>query len=239
MKHLLAASFLFVSSASAKFPRHATKILHVAKDQIQRRPALTHGIVGFVLFGGSDAFAQKLESSSALQLIDSSEKRNGVDKAAKDSSLLASSPLLQFDMIRFLSAGAIGAFFGGHVYPFAYKQLDLIWKGTGLLTLATKSIVEVFTVGIFANSVSMGARGVLVGKNPAEVLSHVKEEMPEVTLNDLRVWFPYNLIAFGLIPISIRPATTSLMEALWQTYISLRSNDYHKQDECKAKATTA
>ena len=67
----------------------------------------------------------------------------------------------------------------------------------------------------------------MVGKNTLQVVSHVKDEMPKITMNDFRVWFPYNLVAFGMIPISIRPVTTSLMECVWQTYISLRSNDYH------------
>lgn len=229
MKHLAAASLLFISSTSAALPRHATVILQNARVQIQRRPALAHGIIGFALFGASDAFAQEMEASSShLQANE------------ETAAALATSPTsrVSFDMVRFLSAGAIGAFFGGHVYPFAYKRLDMLWEGTGLLTIAKKSLVEVFTVGIFANSVSMGARGLLMGKKPTEVLSHVKDEMPSVTLNDFRVWFPYNLVAFGLIPISIRPATTSLMECLWQTYISLRSNDYEHGQECRSSVET-
>jgi hypothetical protein len=51
-------------------------------------------------------------------------------------------------------------------------------------------------------------------------------EMPTVTLNDFRGWFPYNVVAF-IIPGHIRPATTSFMEAGWQTYISLCSHGYH------------
>jgi len=75
-----------------------------------------------------------------------------------------------FDMIRLLSAGTVGAFFGGCVYPFAYKRLDLIWKGKDVMSIAKKSLLEVFTVGVFANSVSMGARGLLTGKNPIDVI---------------------------------------------------------------------
>lgn len=181
----------------------SSRIFHNVKDQIQRRPTLTHSIIGCCLFSGSDAFAQQIESSSE-----------------KDSSVS------HFDTRRFLSAGAVGAVLAGYVYPFAYRRLDQIWVGKDIITIAKKSFVEVFTVGIFANSVSMFARGIFTDKKPMEVLSHVKEEMQDVTLNDLKVWFPYNLVAFSLIPISIRPATTSMMEAGWQTYISMRSNDY-------------
>eukprot|EP00581_Thalassiosira_minuscula_P007705 CAMPEP_0183710148 /NCGR_PEP_ID=MMETSP0737-20130205/5973_1 /TAXON_ID=385413 /ORGANISM="Thalassiosira miniscula, Strain CCMP1093" /LENGTH=235 /DNA_ID=CAMNT_0025938371 /DNA_START=326 /DNA_END=1033 /DNA_ORIENTATION=+ len=232
MKQIAAASFLIISTTSAAFPRHATRILHNVKGQMQRRPALTHAVVGFGLFGASDAFAQKLEASALREEAKIADKNDSSASLSRDT--FSTNDL---DMVRFLSAGVIGAFFGGCVYPFAYKRLDMIWKGNGFMSIAKKSVLEVFTVGIFANSVSMGARGVLVGKNPMEVFSHVKKEMPEVTLNDLRVWFPYNMVAFGLIPISIRPATTSLMECLWQTYISYRSNDYGHGQTCEDTMT--
>mmetsp|Transcript_34154 Transcript_34154/g.72777 ORF Transcript_34154/g.72777 Transcript_34154/m.72777 type:complete len:237 (-) Transcript_34154:91-801(-) len=230
MKQFAAASFHLTSFTSAAFPRNAARIINNAKGHIKRRPALTHGVVGFTLFGASDAFAQGIEASSLQEDKSSHPLSNKATEEDSSSSLLSNITFSEnhFDMIRFLSAGVIGAFFGGYVYPFAYKHLDLLWEGSGFISIAKKSLLEVFTVGIFANSVSMGARGVLVGKNITEVLSHVKEEMPAITLNDLRVWFPYNMVAFGLIPIAVRPATTSLMEALWQTYISLRSNNYEK-----------
>lgn len=214
-----------VSSVSAKtIPLHATRILRSVKD----RPALAHGVVGFALFGASDVFAQNMETKTeAIHGHDSKDSIGSSSMIASSQTSRAALSPGQFDLIRFLSAGTIGAFFSGKVYPFAYKRLDIVFKGTGFMTLVTKSVVEVFTVGIFANSVSMAARGLLVGKNPLQVVSHVKDEMPEITMNDFRVWFPYNLVAFGMIPISIRPVTTSLMECVWQTYISLRSNDYH------------
>ncbi|KAL9190680.1 hypothetical protein ACHAXT_000386 [Thalassiosira profunda] len=230
------AALFFASSASAGLPRQATRMMHTVKGHVQRRPTLAHSVVGFLLFGASDAFAQQIEGASATQEEEKEEaagifgRKKEAAEAVKSSSSLSRIAFSSehFSAARFLSAGAIGAFFGGYVYPFAYKRLDVIFKGSGFMTIAKKSLVEVFTVGIFANSVSMAARGVLGGKGHLDVLSHVKEEMAEITLNDLRVWFPYNLLAFGLIPISIRPATTSLMECLWQTYISLRSNDYQQ-----------
>jgi hypothetical protein len=90
-----------------------------------------------------------------------------------------------------------------------------------------KSVVEIFTVGIFVNSLSMFSRGLLVGRPAETVVSHLVQEMPRVTVNDIGVWLPYNLIVFSLIPLHIRPTATAGMEACRQTYISHRSNDYH------------
>ena len=133
-----------------------------------------------------------------------------------------------FRIRRILSAGCMGAFFGGWVYPQAYARLDRIWKGTNVSAVLQKSVVEIATVGIFVNSVSMTARGLLVGRDMKDVAEHVVTEMPVVTLNDARVWLPYNIIAFTFIPATIRPTTTLCMEAVWQTYISLMANNYYK-----------
>jgi Mpv17 / PMP22 family. len=185
---------------------------------IKGHPTLSHGIVGFTLFSSSDCLAQLMESAKSEYKF---------NKTLPQRSFLGKNE--RFDVHRLLSAGVIGAFLGGIVYPLAYKRLDKLWGGTDFVSVAKKSIIEIFTVGIFVNSVSIGARGLMVGHNTDDVISHVKEEMPMVTFNDARIWGPYNMIAFGFIPAYIRPATTCFMEAMWQTYISLRSNAYEKE----------
>ena len=109
---------------------------------------------------------------------------------------------------------------------------DALWKGVTIITTLKKSLLEIATVGIFVNSISISTRGLLVGKDKEQVVEHTIQEMPGVTINDARVWLPYNIVAFSVIPIYIRPATTSLMEACWQTYISLCSHNY-KADQKK------
>ncbi len=157
--------------AATMHTKFAAKMLHKAKTQIQRKPFLAHGIVGFVLFGASDAFAQQIEAS----VKQGDKMTNRIGKKASNEDTLAQPSFItfsmdHFDVIRFLSSGTVGAFFGGCVYPFAYKRLDLIWKGKDVISIAKKSLLEVFTVGVFANSVSMCARGVLTGKNPIDVI---------------------------------------------------------------------
>jgi len=154
---------------------------------------------------------------------------------SNDSAAMATSSARMFDLStlesrRLLSAGAIGILFGGFVYPLAYARLDALWKGVSFAATLKKSLLEVATVGIFVNSVSISARGWLVGRDADQVARHTIQEMPRVTLNDARVWLPYNLVAFSVIPIYIRPATTSLMEACWQTYISLCSHNYQAEE---------
>jgi hypothetical protein len=113
--------------------------------------------------------------------------------------------LLRLELLAF-------SFFGGLVYPTAYATLDLIWVGTKFSTVLKKSLVEIATVGIFVNSISMTSRGLLRGdKDHKEVVQHVANELPTVTRNDCLVWLPYIMLAFSVV---LRPTmTTSVMEA--------------------------
>lgn len=177
---------------------------------IRQRPVLFNGTTGGGLFAGSDAFAQEMEQRGLA-------KTHGNDAT--------------FDNKRFLSTVVIGFFIGGFVYPGAYKRLDRLWPGKAWKVVLKKSLVEILTVGIFVNSISMVSRGLMVGRETNHVAQHALEELPDVTKNDFCVWLPYNLVAFSIIPYYIRPTTTALMEASWQTYISNRSHDYVPESE--------
>ena len=39
-------------------------------------------------------------------------------------------------------------------------------------------------------------------------------------LNEMRVWLPYNLLAFKFVPVHVRPTTTMALTFCWHTYIS-------------------
>lgn len=230
---------------ASAFVAHAGRAL----TAIRSNPYAFNSVTGFSLFSGSDAIAQKLESNGLLmpqknenaiaqKKNDTSEideiVENQVARIA-DAGTMATSSAKIFDLStldsrRLLSAGAIGVFFGGFVYPFAYAKLDALWKGVTIITTLKKSLLEIATVGIFVNSISISTRGLLVGKDKEQVVEHTMQEMPGVTINDARVWLPYNIVAFSVIPIYIRPATTSLMEACWQTYISLCSHNYQAEE---------
>lgn len=72
-----------------------------------------------------------------------------------------------------------------------------------------------------------------------QVIQHVANELPTVTQNDFLVWLPYNVVAFSCIPAVIRPTTTAIMEASWQTYISLRAHDYDEDYFSTTTTTTS
>jgi len=135
------------------------------------------------------------------------------------------------DHVRLATAMSMGVLFTSAIYPYAYARLDAWIVGQHWRAVVQKSLLEVATVGILVNSLSLWGRGVMGHHSWTETLEHVREELPRVTWNDARVWIPYNLVAFGCLPLAVRPLTTSCMEAAWQTYISLRSNDYNHDDD--------
>jgi hypothetical protein len=204
---------------------------------IRQRPLLFNGITGGVLCGTSDAIAQQFDQPQLpQQQRPQHHNASFMIENGEERPYLAPSPLVvvasRLDWPRLASAAVIGVFFGGLVYPQAYATLDAIWVGTSFFTVVKKSMVEIATVGISVNTISMTSRGFLRGdKQPEQVVHHVAKELPTVTKNDCLVWLPYNLLAFSVVPPVLRPTTTAMMEASWQTYISLRSHDYDPDND--------
>jgi energy-converting hydrogenase Eha subunit E len=196
----------------------ATKLWTCFSVAAKHYPFAVNSITGCSLCAGSDAMAQYVERYRLVANLPKTAQSRRVD--------CYSVGYHWFDKRRFASAGLIGVFVNGLVYPRAYAKLDSIWAGVGFSSVLQKSLVELATVGIFVNTVSMTSRGLLGGRDRDDVVKHVYQELPTITVNDVRVWLPYNLFAFTFIPAHIRPSTTALMEAIWQTYISLRSNNY-------------
>ena len=178
----------------------------------KQRQVIWNSVAGLVLLAFSDFVAQELEFKGLSIHSKTESEKNEV---------------FQLDQRRLVTAGLVGCFVGGFVYPTAYAKLDAMFPGKHFKHVVQKSLVEIFTVGIFVNSLSIFSRGMLVGRSADAVALHVVDEMPRVTANDFGVWLPYNLVAFSLIPLYLRPTTTAGMEACWQTYISHRSHDYH------------
>ena len=167
-----------------------------------------------VLFVGADAVAQCVEARPATP---------------QDTTTGAVASL---DHWRCAGAVVLGIVLGGGVYPAAYRQLDRWLPGRSWRTVVVKSAVEIATVGMAVNTASLVGRALWQGTHTQQqVAHHVVTEIPRVTVMDAHVWFPYNVVAFGFIPLHMRPLTTAGMEAAWQTYISLRAHDYRESDE--------
>jgi hypothetical protein len=189
------------------------RLFWIVRSTAQRHPTLVNSASGFILFTASDFAAQFIEQSHPNSHTFTRQDWN--DK------------FFVLDFRRSLGTGVLGIFFSGFMYPRAYAILDRLWPLSSMRHVLTKSLTEIGTVGVFMNATSLSARGILVGRSwRDEVASHVAQEMPRVTLNDVKVWLPYNTIAFAFIPAYIRPTTTAMVNASWQTYISLRSHDY-------------
>ena len=82
------------------------------------------------------------------------------------------------------------------MYPAVYGALDKLWPGTTFRAVATKSVAELVPMGIGANALSIGWRASVGGSSPSEVRARLQRLMPGVLLNEVRVWLPYNLLAF-------------------------------------------
>mmetsp|Transcript_16226 Transcript_16226/g.51768 ORF Transcript_16226/g.51768 Transcript_16226/m.51768 type:complete len:205 (-) Transcript_16226:197-811(-) len=171
------------------------RIAAVWLSALQRRPRLVNGVQGGFLGGTGDAIAQRLE------------RRADTEPARVDARRLA-------------GASALGVLFSGFIYPPLYALLEGLWPGTAFRAVAAKACSDVLLLGIFGNATSISGRLLLAGRAPSEVTRSVRETMPSVLVNEVRVWLPYNLLAFRFVPTAVRPTTTAFLSLLWQVYIS-------------------
>lgn len=209
----------------------------------QREHFIRNAGAATILFVGADAVAQVVEiknnakdknaeSKTCSSSAQAQSKGSDQDGALSPGMNSIRRHLAQLDHWRCMGAALLGIILGGGVYPTAYAQLDRFLPGKSWRTVILKSALEIATVGIAVNMASLLGRASWQGTHSWQaVATHCWHEIPRVTFVDAHVWFPYNLAAFGLIPIQIRPLTTACMEAGWQTYISLRAHDYQQKEE--------
>lgn len=110
------------------------------------------------------------------------------------------------------AAAAWGAANNGVFVPWWYSTLDARLPGTALRAVACKSCLDIAVQGGLGNAAGIAARGA--------PLAEVLRSMPMVLLYDCAVWMPYNFIAFGRIPLHLRPTATAFMTLGWNTYLS-------------------
>lgn len=153
-----------------------------------------NGVQGGLLGGTGDAIAQRLERRAY--------EAEGID------------------VRRMAGASALGVLFSACIYPPLYALLDGVWPGTTVRAVVAKACSDVVLLGLFGNATSISGRLLLSGRTPSDVTRSVRETMPAVLVNELRVWLPYNLLAFRFVPIAVRPTVTAFISLTWQVYIS-------------------
>ena len=84
--------------------------------------------------------------------------------------------------------------------------------GTAVWAVACKSCLDIAVQGGLGNAAGIAARGAPLGE--------VLRSMPMVLLYDCIVWMPYNFVAFGRIPLHLRPTVSAFMNLGWNTYLS-------------------
>ena len=111
-----------------------------------------------------------------------------------------------------LKAAITGVVMNGLFVPFWYRKLDAMLPGTTMKAISQKTLADIAVPGAMGNAAAIAARG--------SPIPEVLRRMPEVLFWDCTVFVPYNLIAFGKIPLHIRPSVTALVTLGWNTYLS-------------------
>lgn len=192
---------------------------------------VTASLQAFPLVSLGDLVAQRIE-------------RNGADDAAKP-------PL---DLQRTLRMGMLGTLVGGlgtatwlrwlegHIqtvgdlpvwlYEPVLRQLQLYAPdhGVGLdsvaddLLVLVKAVLDSCVWAPIENTLFLALTPLLEGASFDEMSGLVNENFFSVMQTELGAFFPYNLVAFSLVPPLLRPFSTGLASMCFSVYISLTTH---------------
>lgn len=176
---------------------------------LRERPVATNATQGALLAALGDVAAQRIEARSRID--EGSEQRFQITLPAhQDQQEYQPAPSL--DYVRSARAALIGSFWSAYLYPTVYRRLDAAFPGVAAREVVSKAVADIALFGVVGNAASLLLRG--------SATSEVWQKMPDVLVNELRVWLPYNLFAFRVVPVHVRPTTTACLSLGWHTYIS-------------------
>ena len=88
------------------------------------------------------------------------------------------------------------------------------------LLVVVKATLDVCVWAPIANTLYLALTPLSEGRGFASAAESIRDNFIPVMKSELRTFFPYNLVAFALIPPLVRPFTTGVLSMAFSTYIS-------------------
>eukprot|EP00756_Hemistasia_phaeocysticola_P062277 Hpha_TRINITY_DN5707_c0_g1::TRINITY_DN5707_c0_g1_i2::g.147678::m.147678/K13348/MPV17; protein Mpv17 len=170
---------------------HQWSLLRRWNQFLHSHPLKANALQGSLLFGAGDIVAQRCIESNP-----------------------------DFCWRRFANATGIGLLYSGLLYPSFYGALERRLPARSLRNLSLKITADLITFGVIGNTTNIYARLRLDGEGHEAAVRYLVEHMHEVIAAECAVWPLYNVLCFTVVPLHLRPTTTSVLSLCWHTYMS-------------------
>jgi hypothetical protein len=205
-------------------------------------------LAGTIIFQVGDWLGQlfthgkKQQQQQQLSL----NKENGTDSGKKNSGrrrkwhkqkirpLLKDLKTFKVDGSRYVISTILGAFWAGYVNPSIYAFVDNNFPGISLKLVLLKMVITCSILSTWGNYTTMMIRrflkltwesGTISKAYPifCTCLRTCKDDFMGVLADDLKIFPPYDILCYSVIPPQIRPITNALVCSGWQCYMSIAS----------------
>ena len=207
-----------------------------------------------------DWLAQLLTYEKTQQQQLSLNKDNGIDDDNKKRSrrrkwrskqrirtLLNDLKKFKVDGSRFVISTILGAFWAGYVNPSVYAFVESKLPGISIRLVLLKMLITCSILSTWGNYTTMMIRRCMKltweqGIRESypifcQCLKSCRDDFMGVLADDLKIFPPYDILCYSVIPPQIRPITNALVCSGWQCYMSIASANMTKPSSSEKAIT--
>ena len=151
------------------------------------------------------------------------------------------------DGSRFVISTILGAFWAGFVNPSVYAFVESKLPGISIRLVLLKMLITCSILSTWGNYTTMMIRRCTKlmweeGIKEAypifcQCLKSCRDDFLGVLADDLKIFPPYDILCYSVIPPQIRPITNALVCSGWQCYMSIASANMTKPSSSEKAIT--
>ena len=177
--------------------------------KLETHPLLTKGITSGIIAGFGDVLGQSIQSQDSLWEM----MRTG-----------------RFDIIRTGRFVLLGTFLVGPVCHVWYGSLMQRFPGSSFQRITTRVVLDQFCFAPLFLPTWLLNLWMLQGKSADYVAEEMPRILPEMVINNWKLWIPAQSINLGFVASKYQVLVSNVVAVAWNTYLSITTQPSNTSD---------
>lgn len=178
-------------------------------SKLETHPLLTKGITSGIIAGFGDVLGQSIQSQDSLWEM----MRTG-----------------RFDIIRTGRFVLLGTFLVGPVCHVWYGSLMQRFPGSSFQRITTRVVLDQFCFAPLFLPTWLLNLWMLQGKSADYVVEEMPRILPEMVINNWKLWIPAQSINLGFVASKYQVLVSNVVAVAWNTYLSITTQPSNTSD---------